>query len=81
MFVCLECGHLFSEPEYWSESRGECFGFPAYEEWSGCPVCRGSYIEAFKCDCCDEYITDDYFVVDDQRYCKDCCREQTLGEE
>ena len=48
MFKCTECGEVFTEDEIktWSESRGECWGQPAYEEMEGCPACKGSFEEA-----------------------------------
>lgn len=79
MFVCLECGEIFEDPQYWEETHGLDHG--PYEQWSGCPSCGGAYTKAFKCNCCDEWINDDYFEVDDKRYCKDCCRTVELKEE
>jgi hypothetical protein len=81
MFVCLECGNLFHTLAQWEESRGECFGFPAYESYVGSPCCHGNYIEAFKCDACGEFITDDYYRLGDDRYCKDCVELCALDEE
>jgi len=43
MYICIDCGFEFDEPAEWEESRGECFGFPAYERMSGCPCCKGDY--------------------------------------
>lgn len=45
MFKCNDCGLKFEEPETWREYMGECHGAPAYEEWSGCPMCHGGYSE------------------------------------
>lgn len=45
MFICLECGREFREPKHWEEYHGECFGYPAYEPMSGCPYCRGDYMD------------------------------------
>ena len=79
MFVCLECGRLFEEPAVWEEKHGLDYG--PYELWSGCPLCHGGYTETYRCDCCDEFITGDYIMVDDKRYCSDCCVSMTIGEE
>ena len=80
LFVCFECGSIFSEPLYWEETHG--LDSPPYEQWSGCPYCKGDYIEAFKCDCCEEWITDSYIKTDDdKRYCENCFTKRDLGDE
>ena len=84
MFVCIECGCIFGEDEVrtWKEDRGECFGFPSYEKYSGCPNCGSSYTKAYRCDYCGEWITGDYIKVEnDNRYCENCFRHMELGEE
>lgn len=83
MFVCCECGKIFSDTIKWKEDRGEHFGFPAYEEYYGSPCCYGSYTEAYRCDCCEEYIqTEDYIkTMDGLRYCEDCIEYMKLGDE
>lgn len=70
MFVCCECGHVFSEPECWEEQHGLDYG--PYESFSGCPRCGGAYTETYRCDCCGEYITDDYVQIGDEMYCDNC---------
>ena len=75
MLVCLECGNVFSEDEieYWKEDRGEHFGTPRYETFSGCPRCNGDYVEAHRCDGCGEWIdTDTYVEIGDAKYCENC---------
>lgn len=79
MFVCIECGRLFDEPQYWEEKHG--LDTPPYEKMSGCQFCGGAYTEAFPCDCCGEWITDNYIKVDGKRYCSECCLPYELGEE
>ena len=82
MFICLECGKLFSDPKHYKEYQGECFGYPAYEEFDACPNCSGAYAETYQCDCCGEWIIDDYIKTDDgKRYCTDCCCPHELGDE
>jgi hypothetical protein len=39
MFVCLDCGNKFDEPNTYSECMGEFWGTPAYEEFDNCPYC------------------------------------------
>ena len=82
MFLCTECEKIFETPIHWEEDRGEYFGFPAYEDVSGCPYCRGSYIEAHQCNCCGEWIDDIYIKTDDgNRYCLDCYQVMHPGDE
>lgn len=73
MYKCLECGEVFEEPYYWSESRGEFWGFPCSEEVSGCPHCKGDYEEVEECGVCGEY-----FFADELHggVCRGCIKEQ-----
>ena len=83
-FVCMDCGHIFDEEEVaiWNEDRGEYWGTQCHEEMRGCPRCYGSYVKAYKCDLCDEYIDGDYMKsADGQRYCMDCLTPMSLGDE
>lgn len=80
-FVCLECGEVFDKPIELKDDRGECFGFPAYENFSVCPYCHGAYTEAHRCDCCGEWITDDYIKVGNERFCNNCFLHYDLGDE
>lgn len=80
-YVCLECYHVFDEPKNWKESRGEYFGVPSYESFSGCPKCGGAYTETHRCDCCGEWInTDVYAEVGVIRYCENCFTIKSLDE-
>ena len=81
LFVCLECGNVFSEPKQWQEDRGECFGCPAYEHFLGSPCCECDYTEAHQCDSCGAWITDNYIKIGYQRYCQDCYECLELGDE
>lgn len=82
MYVCLDCSRLFTTPATWRESRGEHFGYSAYENYTGCPYCNGGFVEAYKCDCCGDYITDTFIKTDDdKRYCKDCYTHMEIGDE
>ena len=81
MYICLECGRIFSEPAKWKEDRGEYFGSPAYEEWWGCPNCHGDYAETYRCNRCGEWIGGSYITIDDKRYCEYCYDKYELGEE
>ena len=76
MNICLECGKTFEDSEiaHWQESRGEFWGFPAYETVSGCPRCQGDYEEAEKCESCGQYFTLD--ELDENHLCEDCREEE-----
>lgn len=80
MFVCIECGEVFTVPDRWEEKHG--FNYGPFEQFSGCPYCGGAYAEAHKCSCCDEWITGTYIKTeDDQRICEDCHRVMEVGDE
>lgn len=80
MFVCIECGHVFEEPQYWEERHG--FDYGPGEEWSGCPECGSSYTRTYECDCCGEWITGKYVKTEDgYRYCSECYFEHDIGDE
>lgn len=84
MYCCIECGRVFSEQQasVWSESRGEYWGTQCYEEVSGCPYCRGSYVETYECAECGEWITGEYIKLNDgRRICEGCYTAYSLGEE
>ena len=70
-FVCVECGCVFQEPKHYIETHG--LDTPPYEHFTVCPHCGGAFVEAHRCDCCGEFITADYVVVQDgKRYCEEC---------
>ena len=80
MFVCIECGYVFQDAECWKERHG--FDYGPYENFSGCPECGGSYVEAHKCDCCDKWITGSYIKTEDgKRYCENCYVVMDLEDE
>ena len=57
MYRCENCGHLFEEGEQavWEERHG--LDTPPYEQWSGCPICKGGYEEVHQCQECEEWHT------------------------
>ena len=74
---CNDCGHIFEDEEQarWNESRGECFGVPCWEEFIGCPLCRGDYCEAEQCEGCGQWFN----KGDSELFnglCKKCISEQ-----
>ena len=80
MFVCIECGRVFEVPNKWTEHHG--LDTEPYEHWFGCPTCGGAYTEAYECNCCGEWITDNYIKTDNgARYCSNCIRHMELGDE
>lgn len=81
-YLCDNCHAIISEEELASEneSRGEFWGFPAYETISVCPYCHCSDLTELTvtCSACNEYITDDYIETDDEHhYCSDCIKHIT----
>ena len=74
-FKCLACGHIFEEGEQatWREYMGECHGSPAYEEFSGCPICKGDFEETKQCEICGgEFLEDE---LNGGCVCDDCVEE------
>ena len=62
---------MFQEPKHYIETHG--LDTPPYERFTVCPHCGGAFVEAHRCDCCGEFITADYVVVQDgKRYCEEC---------
>lgn len=79
-FICLDCEHIFEEPERFTDTHG--LDTPPYEEYDGCPECGGAYTRTYECSCCGKYITGNYVKVDDnERYCEECYRVHELGDE
>lgn len=72
MYICLECGAVFEEPETWEEGRGEFWGFPCSETVSGCPECGGDYEDAVKCRRCEEWHSEDELT---DELCE-CCQDE-----
>ena len=82
MYICLECGSTFSTPTHYREYRGECFGYPAHEEFMACPCCGGAFAETYECDCCGKLITGEYIETKDGfRYCDECYCFKYIGED
>lgn len=64
-YYCLECGALFEKPRQYRESHGE--------EYSGCPKCAGSYVQAIECDACGSIVEEEYIRLwNGNDYCPDC---------
>ena len=72
MYKCCDCGHIFEDGEEKkiSECVGEYGGSPAYEEYTACPVCNGSYEEIKPCKICGSY-DHDY----DEDFCELCKKD------
>lgn len=79
-FVCVECGCVFQEPKHYIETHG--LDTPPYEHFTVCPHCGGAFVEAHRCDCCGEFITADYVVVQDgKRYCEECYSVRNIEDD
>ena len=78
--VCVECGHVFSQPKRYMETHG--LDTPPYELFNICPNCGGAFVRAKRCDCCGEVITGEYIKVNDGRcYCDDCCLKYDIADD
>ena len=78
-YVCVDCGSTFEDPARWEERHG--FDHGPFEQWSGCPYCGESYVEAKSCNCCGELITDKYVKIGAERYCQECFTIMDVGDE
>lgn len=66
MYICKECGAIFTEPQSWVEPHGERI--------CGCPSCAGSYVEAKRCELCGgEY--DPETAEHDMLCCDECAED------
>ena len=72
MFKCESCGNLFEEGEQatWEERHG--LDSPPYEQWSGCPICKGGYEEVRQCKECGDWHADNELY---SGWCEKCLRE------
>lgn len=78
MYLCLNCNHVFHEPQKYRASHG--LDTPPFEDWQGCPKCAGSYVDATLCHICGEYITDDYAVLaTGEKVCDRCYSIKNIG--
>ena len=70
MFICLDCGATFHEPDEKVFDR-ECYGD---DPKPVCPACGCHEIaEAVKCDICGDYFDEmDLYDNDEVRFCEDC---------
>lgn len=78
MFICLNCGALFENPKIHTETHG--LDSPPFEKRKGCPICTEAFVETPTCDMCGEYITEDYCVIGNKKYCNGCYTIKNLGE-
>ena len=79
MWICTDCGHIFEEPDHWEERHG--FDYGPFEKFSGCPECGEPYVEAHKCDECDEWIRGEYIkTTSGKRICEHCYNTMEVGD-
>ena len=79
MYICLDCEKLFEEPKLWIEKHN--LDSPPYEEWLGCPLCGGWYVETIDCDCCNEPILGEYaHIVTGENICENCFTIRNIGD-
>ena len=89
MYKCLTCGHLFDygEEKVTKEYRGECFGFPTYEDVTSCPICGGNFEKTKKCKICgSEHLEEELKgcvceeCINNYRNNFDICYKISIGE-
>lgn len=74
MYICNECGLIFSTPKRYSE---DCtpYGGPAEPGFTnyyyGCPSCGGAYDDTMECARCNEYIS----VESPDPFCSECVND------
>lgn len=79
VYICLDCGETFEEPKRYTETHG--LDSPPYEEWNGCPSCGGAYVEAYRCDLCNDWINEEYVEIKNgYKYCENCFQIKEVGE-
>ena len=71
MFKCHDCDTVFDEPKCSGQYHPYGEGY-AFESYSVCPRCGGSFSEAFACKDCGEYFFEDELH---SFYCIDCLKE------
>ena len=80
MYICLDCGEVFSQPRRYKETHG--LESPPYEIFYVCPCCGGDYTETYQCDECGDWITGKYIRTDSgQTICDNCYCTYEIGEE
>lgn len=58
MYICVECGQVFEEPDVFYEHHPYGMGY-AEERWRVCPRCgEAGFVKAKMCDCCGEYVAE-----------------------
>lgn len=71
MFVCRDCGDMFVLPVVHRDAHA--FDYGPYEEYYVCPHCgSNSFEDAPQCNACGGYIYDEYYEINDTKYCPDC---------
>lgn len=80
MYICLGCKDVFQSPKKYIERHN--LDTPPYEEYYGCPYCGENYVNAIRCDCCNNYISDDYIILNDGGvYCEECYSVRNIEDE
>jgi len=59
MYICLDCGYIFTQPQHIVERHG--LDTPPFEEYTGCPKCGGAYDYAYMCKYCEAIVPAENF--------------------
>lgn len=74
MYICNNCGAVFSEPDTYEEHHPYGMGYAA-EKWAVCPFCEETdYSEAKQCERCGE------FAAELNNGLCECCYGDMYGE-
>lgn len=89
MFKCEKCNHLFNndEKKEWIETYYE--EHPNIRSYlTGCPICKGDYIEVKPCKICNEYYIEEELhggvcndCISKYRYNFKVCNDISCGED
>lgn len=76
MLICDDCGKIVGPEEVAivSESRGEFWGLPCFENMRVCPHCGGSLVEVAECAVCGGFCEEVLGL------CQDCLNKLTTEE-
>ena len=80
-WVCLNCQAVFDEPKSVKEYLIHD-PYPDGPTIAVCPHCGyDEFVEAIKCDGCEEYIIGKYIrTCNDECYCEDCYTEHDVAD-
>lgn len=77
-YICVDCGCVFDEDEMGTYTEHHPYGMGYAEEVFGCcPMCKGDFTEAERCDECGEYFAKEDL---EDGFCEECLKELEEAE-